>query len=133
MKAIQELKVASPLREAGLTKAEIREISRELELPTWDMPSCACLASRFAYGETITSAGLRMVDAAEEYLHNLGCRQIRVRVHGNLARIEAEEAALPLLIEQREEIDITLKSLGFAYVSLDLRGYRTGSMNEVLK
>lgn len=133
MKAIQELKIASPLREAGLTKAEIREISKELALPTWDLPSCACLASRFTYGETITSEGLRMVDAAEEYLHDLGCKQIRVRVHENLARIEAEEAALPLLLERRIQIDSKLKSLGFSFVSLDLCGYRTGSMNEVLK
>ena len=133
MRAIQELKVASPLREARLTKAEIREISKTLNLPTWDLPSCACLASRFAYGETITAKGLRQVDAAEEYLHGLGCRQVRVRIHGNLARIEAEEQDLSLLLEHRTEIDGKLKELGFAYVSLDLRGYRTGSMNEILK
>lgn len=133
MRAIQELKVASPLREAQFTKKEIREISKDLHLPTWDLPSCACLASRFAYGDTITSEGLRKVDAAEEYLHDLGCKQIRVRIHGNLARIEAEETDLPLLLEQRLEIDRKLKSLGFAYVSLDLKGYRTGSMNEVLQ
>ena len=133
MKAIAELQVKSPLREAGLTKAEIREISRDLDLPTWDLPSCACLASRFAYGETITAEGLRRVDAAEEYLHGLGCGQVRVRVHGDLARIESEEKDLPMLLTQREAVYAKLKWLGFAYVSLDLRGYRTGSMNEILK
>ena len=133
LKAIAELQVKSPLREAGLTKAEIREISRALNLPTWDLPSCACLASRFAYGETITAEGLRRVDAAEEYLHGIGCRQVRVRVHGDLARIESEENDLPMLLAQREAVYEKLKALEFAYVSLDLRGYRTGSMNEILK
>ena len=132
LRAIAELQVKSPLREAGLTKAEIREISRDLDLPTWDLPSCACLASRFAYGETITVEGLRRVDASEEYLHALGCGQVRVRVHGDLARIESEEKDLPMLLTQREAVYEKLKGLGFAYVSLDLRGYRTGSMNEIL-
>lgn len=133
LRAIAELQVKSPLREAGLTKAEIREISRDLDLPTWDLPSCACLASRFAYGETITAEGLRRVDAAEEYLHALGCGQVRVRVHGDLARIESEKKDLPMLLTQREAVYEKLKGLGFAYVSLDLRSYRTGSMNEILK
>ena len=133
LKAIEELQVKSPLREAELTKAEIREISRALNLPTWDLPSCACLASRFAYGETITAEGLRRVDAAEEYLHGIGCGQVRVRVHGDLARIESEEKDLPMLLSQREAVYEKLKALGFVYVSLDLRGYRTGSMNEKLK
>ena len=134
MRAIAELSVKSPLREAGLTKAAIRDLSRELGLPTWDKPSCACLASRFAYGETITAEGLHRVDAAEAYLHDLGFRQVRVRVHGDLARIEAEPEDIPRLAapQLRTQVHETLRGLGFAYIALDMRGYRTGSMNEIL-
>lgn len=134
LRAIAELKVKSPLREAGLTKAMIRALSRELGLATWDKPSCACLASRFAYGETITAEGLRRVDAAEAFLHKLGFRQVRVRVHGDLARIEAEPDDIARLAapQLRAQVHETLRGLGFAYAALDLRGYRTGSMNEIL-
>ncbi|MBQ9045105.1 MAG: ATP-dependent sacrificial sulfur transferase LarE [Oscillospiraceae bacterium] len=135
LRAIAELQVKSPLREAGLTKGMIRALSRELGLPTWDKPSCACLASRFAYGERITLEGLRRVDAAEAFLHDRGFRQVRVRVHGDLARVEAEPEDIPRLVapELRAQTDAYLRGLGFAYVALDLRGYRTGSMNEILK
>ena len=135
LRAIAELKVKSPLREACMTKAMIRACSKELGLETWDKPSCACLASRFAYGERITPEGLRRVDAAEAYLHDLGLRQVRVRVHGDLARIEAEADDIPRLAapEMRAQLDGALRALGFAYTALDLRGYRTGSMNEILK
>ena len=135
LRAIAELRVKSPLREAGMTKAMIRACSKELGLETWDKPSCACLASRFAYGERITPEGLRRVDAAEAYLHDLGLRQVRVRVHGDLARIEAEPEDIPRLAapETRAQLDSALRALGFAYTALDLRGYRTGSMNEILK
>lgn len=134
LRAIAELQVKSPLREAGLTKAMIRALSRELGLATWDKPSCACLASRFAYGETITAEGLRRVDAAEAFLHELGFRQVRVRVHGDLARIEAEPDDIARLAapQLRAQVHETLRGLGFAYAALDLQGYRTGSMNEIL-
>ena len=134
LRAIAELDVKSPLREAGLTKAMIRALSRELGLDTWDKPSCACLASRFAYGERITQEGLRRVDAAEAFLHDLGFRQVRVRVHGELARVEAEPGDILRLAapEMRAQLDAKLRALGFAYVTLDLQGYRTGSMNETL-
>ncbi len=132
LQAVAELGVKSPLREAGLTKAEIRALSRELGLPTWEKPSFACLASRFVYGETITEEKLRMVDRAEQLLLDLGLRQVRVRIHGDVARIEAEPAEFGKLTEDktRERIVRTLKELGFAYVTMDLEGYRTGSMNE---
>ena len=134
MAAIRELGVKSPLREARLGKAEIRALSRELELPTWSKPSFACLASRFVYGEELTEARLHMVDEAEQFLMNLGFRQFRVRIHGDLARIEVLPEDFPGIMkeETRTAIDGKLKELGFCYVSLDLRGYRTGSMNEVL-
>jgi uncharacterized protein len=122
------------LREAGMTKAEIRAVSKELGLKTWDKPACACLASRFAYGEVITAEGLRRVDAAEAFLHDLGLKQVRVRVHGDLARIEAEPEDIPRLAapELRAKVHDALRARGFVYVTLDLKGYRTGSMNETL-
>ena len=134
LRAIEELHVESPLRDAGLTKAEIRALSKELGLPTWEKPSYACLASRVAYGEELTGEKLAMVDAAEEYLRSLGARQCRVRVHGTLARIEVEPEAIARLAaaDTACEVDRTLRSLGFSYVALDLRGYRTGSMNASL-
>ena len=134
LRAIAELQVKSPLREAGMDKAAIRACSRALGLPTWDKPSYACLASRFAYGERITAEGLRRVDAAEAFLHDLGFRQVRVRVHGGLARIEAEPEDIPRLAapELRGQVSDALRALGYAYTALDLQGYRTGSMNEVL-
>lgn len=132
MIAVRELGIRSPLREAGLCKEEIREISRELGLPTWRKQSYACLASRFVYGETITEKKLSMVDQAEEYLLNHGFHQLRVRIHGNLARIEVMPEELPRVLEQRDAIAEAFRSYGFTYVTLDLQGYRTGSMNETL-
>lgn len=134
MAAIRELGVASPLREAGLSKAEIRLLSKELGLPTWDKPSYACLASRFVYGEPITEERLSMVDRAEQLLLSLGFRQMRVRIHDKIARIEIlpDDFEKLLSAQMRESIYSQLKSFGFSYVTLDLLGYRTGSMNETL-
>ena len=134
LKALAELDVHSPLRVAQLTKAEIRLLSHELQLPTWNKPSFACLASRFVYGERITAEKLTAVDKAEQLLWELGFKQFRVRVHGNLARIEVlpEQLAEALSEPKRSEIHSRLHEFGFAYVTLDLLGYRTGSMNETL-
>ena len=133
-RAIRELGIVSPLHEAGLTKAEIRALSREMGLPTSNKPSFACLASRFPYGERITAAALERVEKAEQWLLDagLGLTQLRVRSHGNLARIEVPSDAIPRLAARAAEIAAAFKELGFAYITLDLRGYRTGSMNEVL-
>ncbi len=132
--AVQELGIRSPLKEAGFTKGEVRELSKALGLPTWDKPSFACLASRFPYGERITDEGLKMVDAAEDYLFGLGFKQVRVRHYGNLARIEVlkEEMARLMNGSLREEVVNRLKRIGYRYVTLDLQGFRSGSMNEVL-
>lgn len=134
LKALAELDVHSPLRVAQLTKAEIRLLSHELQLPTWNKPSFACLASRFVYGERITVEKLTAVDKAEQLLWELGFKQFRVRVHGNLARIEVlpEQLSEALSEPKRSEIHSRLHEFGFAYVTLDLLGYRTGSMNETL-
>ena len=132
LQAVRELGIRSPLREAGLTKDEIRAISRRMGLPTWNKPSFACLASRFPYGEEITVERLAHVEQAEQFLLDLGFGQVRVRSHGDLARIELCSADIPKAIEQREKIHAALNGFGFAYVALDLLGYRTGSMNEVL-
>ena len=133
-RAIMELGVASPLHDAGLTKAEIRVLSKRMGLPTADKPSFACLASRFPYGERITAAGLERVERAEQWLMDagLGLAQLRVRSHGDMARIEVPPADIPRIAARAEEIAAALKSFGFAYVALDLQGYRTGSMNETL-
>ena len=134
MQATKELGVLSPLREARLTKAEIRELSREMGLSTHDKPSFACLASRFPYGETITLEKIRVIDLAEQFLLDLGFKQVRVRHHGYLARIEvsADEMEKITQAEMRETIYVKFIQAGFIYVSVDLRGYRTGSMNEAL-
>ena len=132
LQAVRELGIRSPLREAGLTKDEIRALSRRMGLPTWDKPSFACLASRFPYGEEITVERLAHVEQAEQFLLDLGFGQVRVRSHGDLARIELCSADILKAVEQREKIHAALKGFGFAYVALDLLGYRTGSMNEVL-
>ena len=126
--------VASPLHDAGLTKAEIRALSKKMGLPTADKPSFACLASRFPYGERITAAGLERVERAEQWLVDagLGLAQMRVRSHGDMARIEVPPTVIPRIAARAEEIAAALKSFGFAYVALDLQGYRTGSMNETL-
>jgi uncharacterized protein len=133
-RAAAELGVRSPLREAGLTKEEIRELSRELGLPTWDKPSFACLASRFPYGDRITREELVKVRAAEQVLRELGLRQFRVRHHGETARLEVEPEEIARLAapELRAHLVAELQRLGYLYVTLDLQGYRTGSMNAPL-
>lgn len=132
--AVAELGVKSPLRACGLSKADIRALSKALDLPTWDKQSFACLSSRFPYGDEISREKLSMVDRAEQLLLDMGFRQLRVRIHGNLARIEIEPAQFDRIMrtDARENIVAALKRIGFAYVTLDLQGYRTGSMNEVL-
>lgn len=134
-KAAKELGVRSPLREAGLTKAEIRELSRHFKLPTWDKPSLACLASRFPYYTRIEVKSLRRIGAAEDFLRELGFRQVRVRHHGPVARIEVEPGEFSRFLKKglTERISARFKELGYNYVSLDLDGYRTGSMNETLR
>lgn len=137
MRALAELGVRSPLRESGLDKADVRALSHVLGLPTWNKPSAACLASRFAYGETITAQKLARVEAAETYLRGLGLDQLRVRVHGedgSVARIEVLPDDLSRLVESpmREDVSARLRELGFCYVSLDLAGFRSGAMNEAL-
>lgn len=137
MRALAEMGIGSPLREVGLTKAQIRELSRALGLPTWDMPSAACLASRFAYGDVIDAIKLKRVEQAEDYLHDLGLGQLRVRVHGTdgeLARIEVPADRITSLAEEplRTSVASHLRELGFTYVSLDLVGFRSGAMNERL-
>ena len=133
-RAIRELGILSPLHEVGLTKAEIRMLSRAMGLPTFDKPSFACLASRFPYGESITVRGLARVERAEQWLRDagLGLTQLRVRSHGDLARIEVPPADIPRLAACASEIAAAFKGFGFTYVTLDLLGYRTGSLNEVL-
>ena len=128
--AVKELKVKSPLRE--FKKDEIRTLSKKLGLKTFDKPSFACLASRFVYGEKITKEKLLMVNKAEEFLLNKGFKQVRVRIHKDIARIEVLESEFEKILSNSKEIDEKLKNLGFKYVSLDLKGYRTGSMNETL-
>jgi uncharacterized protein len=130
--AAAEHGVRSPLIEAGLTKAEIRELSKERDLPTWDKPAMACLSSRIPYGTPVTVQALDQIGAAEAFVRGLGLRQIRVRHHGEVARIEVEPEAMPLLIEHRERIERRLRNLGYRYVTLDLGGFRSGSMNEGL-
>lgn len=132
--AVRELGVSSPLRQAELYKEEIRELSREMGLPTWDKQSFDCLSSRFVYGETISEKKLGMVDKAEQLLLDMGFHQVRVRIHGNIARIEVLPDEITKIVEEdnRTKIANQLKSYGFDYVTLDLLGYRTGSMNETL-
>lgn len=134
MRAIRELGVRSPLHDAGLTKAEIRALSRELGLPTAEKPSFACLASRFPYGERITAARLERVERAEQWLRDagLGLVQLRVRSHGDLARIEVPAGDIARVAACADEVAAAFKRFGFAYAALDLQGYRTGSLNETL-
>lgn len=132
--AVAELGIHSPLRSIGFTKEDIRALSRHFGLPTWNKQSFACLSSRFVYGETISREKLGMVDKAEQLLLDLGFHQVRVRIHGMIARIEIMPEEFPKIIQEDIRIQITesFKSFGFTYVSLDLTGYRTGSMNETL-
>jgi len=130
--AARERGVRSPLQEVGLTKAEIRELARTLGLPNWDKPAAACLSSRIPYGVTITLQMLSQVERAELALKQMGFRQLRVRHHNDIARLEIEAADFEAVLRQREQIVDRLKKLGYAYVTLDLAGFRSGSMNEVL-
>ncbi|MEQ8200294.1 MAG: ATP-dependent sacrificial sulfur transferase LarE [Syntrophomonadaceae bacterium] len=134
MRALKELGVISPLQEAGLTKAEIRELSRAMKLPTWDKPDEACLATRIPYGEQITRSKLKRVDRAEQFLRGLGFRQVRVRCHGEMARIEIDPEERARFDKRlMDKVHDGLRTLGFTYVTLDLKGYRTGSLNENLE
>ena len=134
MKAIKKLGIISPLQDAGLNKDAIRKLSKKMRLPTWDKQSFACLASRFPYGEKITKEKLAMVDRAEQCLLSFGFKQVRVRHHGDTARIEVAEAERPKFfdLELMDNVYKQFREIGFAYTALDLQGYRTGSMNEVI-
>lgn len=134
-KAKKELGIRSPLQEAGFNKSDIRQFSKKISLNTWDKPAMACLASRLPYGEKIEVDTLRRIELAEDFLQRLGFRQVRVRCHGNMARIEVLPKDIKLLIKNglRDKIIAHLKKLGFSYITLDMQGYRTGSMNEVIK
>ena len=129
MRAVKELAVQSPLLDLGFGKPEIRELSRRMGLPSADRPSMACLASRFPFGAPITEEALRQVDQAEAALRDLGLAVVRVRHHGDTARVEVAPPDLPTAFELRDSVAARLRSLGYAHVSLDLEGYRTGSMN----
>ena len=135
MKAAAEFHVRSPLREAGFTKEEIRTLSKEMHLPTWDKPSLPCLATRFPYGTQITREKVMRVAYAEEFLESFGIRQLRVRDHENIARIEVSRKDMPLFIDEKIATQIMekFKAMGYTYVTLDLQGYRMGSMNEPLR
>lgn len=130
--AAAEHRVRSPLIEAGLTKAEIRELSKQRGLPTWSKPAMACLSSRIPYGTPVTVEALDQVGAAEAFLRSLGLGQLRVRHHNDVARIEVEPQDLPAVLEKRARIVARLNNLGYRYVTLDLAGFRSGSMNETL-
>lgn len=134
LKALGELNIKSPLLEKEITKSEIREFSKELKLPTWDKPSYACLLSRIPYDEEIKIEDLERVEKSEKYLMDLGFRAIRVRCHGELARIEVPKDKISQIIENNltERISESLKGFGFKYITLDIDGYRTGSLNEGL-
>ena len=134
LQASRELNVRSPLKETGLTKKDIREVSKFLNLPNWDKPAYACLSSRFPYGQSITEEKLSMVSEAEKYLRALGLIQFRVRHHETIARIEVLPEDIHILTNSpvREELSAKFKNIGFTYVTLDLEGYRSGSMNEIL-
>lgn len=133
-RAAEEFGVRSPLKEAGFLKGEIRQISKELKLPTWNKPSLACLSSRFPYYTEISHKNLTQVAQAEEILRDLGFRQIRVRHHNQIARIEIEQEEFPKITKKnlREKIVKEFNKLGYVYITIDLAGYRTGSMNEPL-
>ncbi len=131
--AARELGVHSPLREAGLTKADVRALARYLGLPNWNKPAMACLSSRIPYGTPVTREALRRVEQAEDALHRLGFEQLRVRHHDILARIEVPLDVFPRVLESRERIIAAVREAGYTYVTLDLDGFRSGSSNEVLK
>ncbi|MCC6179959.1 MAG: ATP-dependent sacrificial sulfur transferase LarE [Chloroflexi bacterium] len=134
LQAAKEHSVRAPLQEAGLTKADVRAISKLLDVPTWDKPAMACLSSRVPYGEEITREKLRQIDRAEQAIRDLGYRQLRVRHHGQIARIELPpEELVGFVTAHAATVTEQLKALGFLYVTLDLQGFRSGSMNDVLK
>jgi uncharacterized protein len=135
MKALKEFGVRSPLLEAGLTKEDIRALSREAGLPTWDKPSNACLMTRFPHGTVISPGELRKAEAAEDILTGFGLRGSRVRVHGEVVRIECRNEYMPSLLDEilRNDITAKLKALGYSYITVDLEGYRTGSMNRKIE
>lgn len=134
LQALKELQIKSPFLELQITKPEIRQFSKELKLPTWEKPAYACLLTRIPYGQEITNQELRQIEQAEKFLHMLGFAGARVRMHGNLARIEVLKENLPAILNKElfDKISIELKELGFTYVTLDMEGYRTGSLNESL-
>ena len=133
--AAKQHQVAAPLADAGLTKAEIRELSRRAGLPTWDRPASACLSSRIPYGTPVTIRNVKTVETGEEQVKALGFRQFRVRFHGEIVRLEIAPEEMPkaLNLEMAQRFTALFKSLGFKYVALDLEGYRQGSLNEVLR
>lgn len=133
IKALRELNILSPLKYNNFSKNEIRLLSKELNLPTFNLPSAACLASRIPYGDELTLEKLKLVEKSENYLNELGFIKKRVRIHKNLARIEIDKNDFDKFLIQKEKIVEKLKSFGFVYVTLDLQGFRSGSMNEVLK
>ena len=128
--ALKELNINSPLKDLKFSKNDIRILSRNMSLPSWKKPANACLASRFPYGTKITRDKLKKVQEAENFLNNLGIKQVRVRFHGNIARIEILKEDFKILFDSSEEIINRFKDLGFIYISLDLEGYRTGSLND---
>lgn len=132
MRALKELSIRSPLLEIGLRKDEIRELSKRFSLPTWKKQSFACLASRIPYGEKITEEKLKQVENAEDILRSLGFKVYRARHHGSLVRIEVSEKELPKAMSLRSKLVDAMKKIGFVFVTIDLQGYRTGSMNEML-
>lgn len=132
VRAAQEHGVRGPLQEANLYKEEIRELSKQLNLPTWEKPSFACLSSRIAYGEKITQEKLTKIERSEAYLKRLGVRQVRVRTHQEIARIEVEPQDMQLILTHHNDIIANLQSFGYKFVTLDLLGYMSGSMNKVL-
>lgn len=135
MTALKELGIVSPLREADMSKDDIRALSREMNLPTWDKQPFACLASRFPYGQEITHEKLGMIDKAEQYMLDLGFKQVRVRMHGDMARIEVAVNERKKFFDESvmDKVHGKMKEIGFRYAAFDLKGYRTGSMNEVLE
>ena len=135
LEAAKQYGVRSPLVEAGLSKSEIRSLSKDMDLPTWDKPAQACLSSRIPYGTPVSVEALGRIAKAEEFLRGMGIRQLRVRHHGTVARIEVDQAGFAILLEDeaRKRITKHFRSIGYAYVALDLDGFRSGSMNEVLQ
>ncbi len=130
--AAKEFGVRGPLQEAGLYKEDIRILAKELGLPNWNKPSYACLSSRVAYGEKITVGKLTRIEKSEAYIRQFGIPQVRVRTHQDIARIEVEEQSFPILLDHKDEICAALQQFGYQYVTIDLAGYRSGSMNKVI-